>query len=75
MRIQKEFEYSQPLIYNFYVPNEQCISFILKILVQGFRVYWFIQLFYKHFIGHLIKSINRYIDGIIQPAPFWDFPL
>ena len=30
---------------------------------------------YEHFNDHLIISCNPYFDGIIQPIPFWDFPL
>ena len=45
MRIQKEFEYSQPLIYNFYVPNENHLTmhkFYFKDIgtrLQGLLVY------------------------------------
>ena len=34
-----------------------------------------ICLLYEHFNDHLIISCNHYFDGIIQPDPFWDFPL
>ena len=34
-----------------------------------------LMVLYKHLNDHLIISCKRYFNGIIQPVPFWDFPL
>ena len=39
-----------------------------------FEIQIFIQAV-DNLLNRFLKIIIRYFDGIIQPVPFWDFPL